>query len=916
MSYSVIFRITSGSFANGFKIVAYIRHNRQNVIRLEGSLPPKPEIPQLYDLAFPNYREWGTRSEWGVREIEEGDGIGNIRAECLDASQKLKESFQVWMRSAGLIANLANIQDIIDDKIPSDSQPIFILEAPDLTDSDNRILQRLPWHTWNWLQETFPNAEIVLSRSAKRILFANKWLQLPKRRLRILFILGAETGIDLKPDREAVEQHIKPVAGYLEVLEKPSLHLLRKEISKGRYNGIIFSGHSDTQISNNVGELKINDHETITINEIKSYIRKAQKDGLEFFVLNSCNGFGIASESAEFVDYIVLMREKIHNQVAAIFIKHCLRYLADGFSLSSSVSKARTELQKEEDKYICASWMPTIVQNSEAPNYIPFPQNGLQKFQKRLSNILQSFTKLPVVDKFWKRIKRLPQWIQWCGYATIGLIIVGVIYSCQARIEESVGDRVLLTKDFSQYHGKSYISKKQEIADAFKNNDFKGAISLSENSKKNSSFPDGPDPEPSWTINNAKIKSRQDYPKLQAIKSIVPLPVIISNDTGSSYYSTAKESARGAVVAQYEINEQGGTPKQNLGVTLDIILDNNNPDQAGRVAEYIVKKPEFKAVIGHPETNASLSAAKIYQKNRVVMISATSTGTDLNKIGDFIFRTPPNTDLLAQSLAKHIGNKKIGFCYDSSLGAANNFRDIFVHPKKHRDGTVDFDGTVVLQNECVVNKDHQKLNYKEIIDRMEKEGATGVILYFHFNEDYQYETALGLAQEVNKRIDSDGIHKLSLYGSHSFDSPYVRNNTAFDNIEIVTPKLPSSTSDNLFIENFRNVYGDRYEPTWRDMMAYDAVKAIMYGLDQSDGTTVGLKIRMHDGYFIGEKDAQGKPKQLDGSSGPILFNKTNGDRFIQRSIEKLDCTTTKLPCKFKEFDSKSKDNLISTRFVF
>jgi hypothetical protein len=164
MSYSVIFRITSGSFANGFKIVVYIRHNRQNVIKLEGSLPPKPEIQQLYDLAFPNYQEWATRSEWGAREIDDGDGIGQLRADCLDASQKLEGHFQAWMRSASLKANLGSVQDTIDDEIPSNSQPIFILEAPDLTDSENKILQRLPWHTWNWLEETFPNAEIVLSR--------------------------------------------------------------------------------------------------------------------------------------------------------------------------------------------------------------------------------------------------------------------------------------------------------------------------------------------------------------------------------------------------------------------------------------------------------------------------------------------------------------------------------------------------------------------------------------------------------------------------------------------------------------------------------------------------------------------------------------------------------------------------------
>jgi ABC-type branched-subunit amino acid transport system substrate-binding protein len=875
MSYSVIFRITSGSFANGFKIVAYIRHNRQNVIRLEGSLPPKPEIQRLYDLAFPNYQEWATRSEWGAREIDDGDGIGQFRSECLDASQKLEEHFQSWMRSASLKANLGSVQDTIGKKIPSNSQPIFILEAPDLTDSENKILQRLPWHTWNWLEETFPNnAEVVLSRSARRIFSPNKWLRLPKKRLRILFILGAETGIDLKPDREAVEQHLKPVAGYLKVLEKPSLPQLRKEISQGHYNGIIFSGHSDIGSSSNVGVLKINDHETITIDEIENDIRQAQRDGLEFFVLNSCNGFGIASESTEFVDYIVLMREKIHNQVAAIFIKHCLRYLSEGFSLSSSVSKARTELKKEEDKYICASWMPTIVQNAEAPNYIPFP-NRWNEFWNNLliSSVFQFFSRLPIWKKILPKLRKIPKWIRLLCCSVVALIVVFLPFLIlNPDIPESIGERILFDKDIYP-HNPNYIAEKQRIADSFKRGDLLDAKSRAEKLRADSHNFDEPDPELSWIINNAEIKLLE-HP---GIKEIITLPVISSKDDESRYYSTAQESPRGAVVAQWEINKNG-TPKRKLGLILNVILDNNDANKAERVANFIVSKnPKPLAVDGHYESEASLHAATIYQKARIVMVSPASSATSLiNTERDFIFRTVPTSDSMSQYLAEHIvnidGKKKIAFCYDSTLTAAKDFKKAFVDQIKPLN--------LVFEDECMLSKEKRGKN------------VDAIVLYFHLNNTDQSETAKGLAKAANRK-------NISLYGNHALESPYVRHHfhSDFEGIKIVTPRLPPSQK-NSFRDNFKVIYGEKYEPTWRDMMAYDAVKAIMYGLDQAKNlTSEELKQKLHDPEFV----------VADGSSGPINFNKYDGNRAVTSSIAQLICNQDKTKCQF-ELSKEEKSN--------
>lgn len=78
--------------------------------------------------------------------------------------------------------------------------------------------------------------------------------------------------------------------------------------------------------------------------------------------------------------------------------------------------------------------------------------------------------------------------------------------------------------------------------------------------------------------------------------------------------------------------------------------DSNEPDIAKQVAQTLVNNPDIIAVVGHNASNASLSAAPIYQSNKLVMVNPTSFANGLADIGNYIFRVVPTAQVAARSL--------------------------------------------------------------------------------------------------------------------------------------------------------------------------------------------------------------------------------------------------------------------------
>jgi branched-chain amino acid transport system substrate-binding protein len=828
MSYSVVLKIISGSFQDGYDIQAEIRHDLKTLCTESGHLPPKPEIPQLYEETFSNhYAEWGSRSNWGKRVIIDGDGTIEYRKACINKSKQLKEHFQAWMD----FANLGEIHGGIAREIPRGSQPLFILEAP-----GNPAIQRLPWHHWEWLNKAYPGTEVVLSRKAFPV-------EIAQQQVRILVVLGSEENIDLKADWEALENNLESIAELL-LLKQPNFHQLCDQIRLG-CDILFFAGHSDS--NDQSGWIKINEQETIDINDLIPELRVAISKGMKMVFMNSCSGLGIASKLADLnVPYVVAMREPVHNDMAAKFIEYCIASLAQGNSLTSAVSSTRIELRKSEAEYVCASWLPIIFQSRDAADYIPFPRK-IEQMQK-LSRLPQLITKL-----LWdKKIMKLPPII----LMAIGLSFSFLIYKLSVHrspeISESIGDRALFPQKLS--------SAKREGIEAFAHKDYAKAINQFGVSLK--SQPN--DPETVIYMNNARILNQSaDFKNIQII------PVTNSAKQGSS---TAIEVLSGAAIAQVHINKQGGI--QGKKVILKIMLDNSDEKMAEKVAEELVKDPNIKGVVGHIESNTSVAAARIYQREGLVMMSPASSTMDLQNSGEYIFRTVPNSKMMVSHIVDYISkatkSKKIGFCFDSTLIAGTNFKDEFIKQ---------FNGngrTAILINCDASNK---TFSAQKIVDKMRKAKADGLFLYYHLNQEYQIQAAKDLAQEAQKA-------KLPLFGPHALVATDILNSgKEFEGMIVVTPRHSDQRLATKFSTLFKETFGN--EPNWREMTGYDAVKAIAIGLDKSDGTRRGLQQKLYEPNF----------SIPDGSSEPIKFSKS-GDRAVTSVIAQVQCPSND-QCKYK-----------------
>lgn len=109
-------------------------------------------------------------------------------------------------------------------------------------------------------------------------------------------------------------------------------------------------------------------------------------------------------------------------------------------------------------------------------------------------------------------------------------------------------------------------------------------------------------------------------------------------------------------------NKNGGV----LGKQIEIVPydDKNSSEEAATIAQKIVSGGDIAGVIGHFASGVCLTAAPIYQENKIIEISPSASHPDYSGVGDFIFRN--NTVISSEAAASidiavnDLGKKNIG----------------------------------------------------------------------------------------------------------------------------------------------------------------------------------------------------------------------------------------------------------------
>ena len=354
MEKRVVLSLGQGSLQTGFPAVTaqLWEQGDPHPMKFGGALPAAPELPRIYRAWQLLYRAMHHRLNWQPRmEIEAADVTNVSEVEFEDLCRGLALQINTWMNAVEFRATDQSLRTHLD----THDEICLVVET------DDDLLQRLPWHLWQFF-DAYPHAEVALSPSSYQR--ASKApTQTSCGRIRILVVLGSSAGIDVERDRTYLSQLSHQAE--ISVLVEPPLEVLTQALWQ-RCDLLFFAGHSSSQAQ---GELQLNADQSLTLEQLKYGLRGAIARGLKLAIFNSCDGLGLARSLADLsIPQVIVMREPVPDRVAQAFLKHFLSAFAQNQSLYASVRTAREQLQGLEADYPCASWLPAIYQNpAEAP---------------------------------------------------------------------------------------------------------------------------------------------------------------------------------------------------------------------------------------------------------------------------------------------------------------------------------------------------------------------------------------------------------------------------------------------------------------------------------------------------------------------------------------------------------------------
>ena len=341
------------------------------------------------------------------------------------------------------------------------------------------------------------------------------------------------------------------------------------------------------------------------------------------------------------------------------------------------------------------------------------------------------------------------------------------------------------------------------------------------------------DPEALIYLNNARIADNNAY------SIAVPVPI-------GTEMTTAAEILRGVAQAQTEINQQGGIN----GVPLKVFIanDNNNPQTAKKLAQDFIKNKEILGVVGHFSSGVTLAAAPIYQDQGLVAISPTSTSVAISKLGNYIFRTVPSDRFTSNALAKYaieqINRRQAIIIYNSQSAYSNSLKDSFITDITNSGGGIALEADISQAN----------FNPAEILAKARSQDNSVLV----FLNDSKTVNKAYLGMQLNDR-------EFPMLAGDSFYKPQTLQNGAARAVGLVlaVPWHILGNTNPDFPQTSRSLWGG--DVNWRTAMAYDAVKAVVAGLE-IDPSRQGIQKTLSQSDF-----------SFTGASGKVKFL-LSGDR--------------------------------------
>ena len=330
-----------------------------------------------------------------------------------EAKEKLLRKFQQWLGDSELGEIRQQIRNQVEQKPPQKSNNCVNL----LIASNCRELDRLPWEAWQIAPENTSTAAIYISRTVLNT--GNKPIA-PKNtqrrgKARILAILADSPELDLHQDRKALRSLSKVAEVEILKFEPGDIkqQFIQHLLDQRGWEALIFSGHS-AQTTHTGGKLELAPNVTLSISEIEYQLTQAKNLGLGVAIFNSCNGLDIASSLIRLgFTQVVVMREKIHDEVAHIFLQQLSEKLANYTDLQAAIAEIGQYFQSQKVTYPSAYLIPSLFRHpSPQAEIFQLEPIGLKRFWRdwkpsrweaiALSTTLLLSSLVPVQDFLWE----------------------------------------------------------------------------------------------------------------------------------------------------------------------------------------------------------------------------------------------------------------------------------------------------------------------------------------------------------------------------------------------------------------------------------------------------------------------------------------------------------------------------------
>jgi CHASE2 domain-containing sensor protein len=348
-----------------------------NLLEKKGELPSASELLQDYYDWQKSYRnlDINHRLDADPAQITNISSIDLVLT-CQSAAQISIDSFNRWLNAE----SFHQIREHLAKNISAEDRVRFLLQIEDPQ------LYHLPWQLGD-IFASYNSTEVVLSSPQfEGIQDSNS---ATKFGVRILAILGNSQGINIKVDRKILA---KLPNAKVEFLVEPQRQELTDRLWEHNWDILFFAGHSSSSNDNTTGKIFINQTDSLSLEELRYGLKKAIANGLKIAIFNSCDGLGLAKSLADLqIPQVIVMREPIPDRVAQTFLKGFLEQYSQGKSFYRSVREAREKLQGLEDRFPCATWLPTVFQYgvSHPPSWQQL-QSSVNIKQRHLNVVLLS----------------------------------------------------------------------------------------------------------------------------------------------------------------------------------------------------------------------------------------------------------------------------------------------------------------------------------------------------------------------------------------------------------------------------------------------------------------------------------------------------------------------------------------------